>query len=71
MGKGKNIISKSSKLGLKDFLIMPIQRLPRYLLLLRELSEVEGEEGRERVKRGMKELNVAADHMENLQEVIF
>src|SRR5690606_24157660 len=73
--------TKSSSLTLESFLIMPVQRIPRYILLLKELFKYSTadhpdypliDRAKEKIQKIMDELNreIDQDAASNMQKIL-
>ena len=64
--------SRTSKLGLQSYLILPIQRIPRYRLLLQDLIKHSGPEHPDYkgLKLALEKICEVADHLNNTMKII-
>ncbi|KAL9649455.1 hypothetical protein ABK040_000694 [Willaertia magna] len=64
--------SRTSKLGLQSYLILPIQRIPRYRLLLQDLIKHSGPDhpDYQGLKNALDKICEVADHLNNTMKII-
>nr|CAG4717260.1 unnamed protein product [Naegleria fowleri] len=64
--------SRTSKLGLQSYLILPIQRIPRYRLLLQDLIKHSGPDHPDYkgLKNALDKICEVADHLNNTMKII-